>query len=461
MSCWLIGEGNRAVTRILGCRFQNAAGYLVELHGLEQRLEVALAEALVAFPLDDLEEDRADGGFGEDLQQQPAARAAIDQDPAPLQLLERLAMVRQALADHLVVGVRRVEQLHARCAQLIDGGINVAAMHGDVLDALAVILLEILLDLRAVVGGFVDRDADLAAGAGHRLGLQASELALDVEVADLAAIEQPFVELGPFLHAAAVDVVREVIDVAQAGARGSRRIAAPERLEARQRPEIHVVDRVAVIVLGIAVDEVDERVADALDRRDAELARPRAAFHAPGAALEEPVVRRRGILHAEGHGAHARAVATSKVLRERARLGVDDEVDVALLVEQHVLVAVPSDRLEAHALEQLAERPGIGHRVLDELEAVGLDRVVPQLGHDRILALKNGDRPHFPGRPAARPALAAHDVATPGRLPNFLDEPDVEGRIQELAIREQAVFDFLVQADIGGVRVVLWDHFVL
>src|SRR3989441_12235745 len=94
---------------ILGGRFRDAAAYLVELHRLEQRLEVALAEALVAFPLDDFEEDRADGGLGEDLQQQPAARAAVDQDPAPLQLLERLGVVWQALADHLVVGVRRVE----------------------------------------------------------------------------------------------------------------------------------------------------------------------------------------------------------------------------------------------------------------------------------------------------------------------------------------------------------------
>src|SRR5256712_7456460 len=104
MSCWLIGEGNRALTPILGCRFQNAAAYLVELHRLEQRLEVALAEALVALPLDDLEEDRADGGLGEDLQQQPAAGAAVDQDPAPLQPLERLAVVRQARADHPLIG---------------------------------------------------------------------------------------------------------------------------------------------------------------------------------------------------------------------------------------------------------------------------------------------------------------------------------------------------------------------
>src|SRR5207302_4054645 len=106
MSCWLIGEGNRALTPILGCRFQNAAAYLVELHRLEQRLEVALAKALVAFPLDDLEENRADGGLGEDLQKQPAAGTAVDEDLALLQFRKRLAMVRQALLDPLVVGVR-------------------------------------------------------------------------------------------------------------------------------------------------------------------------------------------------------------------------------------------------------------------------------------------------------------------------------------------------------------------
>src|SRR6267143_2981710 len=56
---------NRRVDRVSCCGLQYAAAYLVELHRLEQRLEVALAEALVALPLDDLEEDRADGGLGE------------------------------------------------------------------------------------------------------------------------------------------------------------------------------------------------------------------------------------------------------------------------------------------------------------------------------------------------------------------------------------------------------------
>ena len=40
---------------------------LVELNAFEEGSEVALAEALVTFSLDDLEEDRANDGFGEDL----------------------------------------------------------------------------------------------------------------------------------------------------------------------------------------------------------------------------------------------------------------------------------------------------------------------------------------------------------------------------------------------------------
>ena len=45
------------------------ARHLVGLDGLEQRPEVAFAKPLVALALDDLEENRTDHGFGENLQQ--------------------------------------------------------------------------------------------------------------------------------------------------------------------------------------------------------------------------------------------------------------------------------------------------------------------------------------------------------------------------------------------------------
>src|SRR2546423_9928178 len=95
------------------CRLQGAAADLVELHRLEQRAEIAFAEPFVAFALDDLEKNGADRRLGEDLQQQAAARGAVEEDVPRAQRLERLAVVRQALVDELVIRLRRVEQLHA------------------------------------------------------------------------------------------------------------------------------------------------------------------------------------------------------------------------------------------------------------------------------------------------------------------------------------------------------------
>ncbi len=70
-----------------------------------------------------------------------------------------------------------------------------------------------------------------------------------------------------------------------------------------------------------------------------------------------------------------------EALAEAARLGVDDEVDVALPVQRDVLAAVARRDREAHPLEQRAQQLGIGRRVLDELEAVGTHRIVEEVGH--------------------------------------------------------------------------------
>ncbi len=56
---------------------EHATTDLVFLDGLEKRAEIAFAEALVPFPLDELEEDRADDCPGKDLQQD-LCHAAVD-----------------------------------------------------------------------------------------------------------------------------------------------------------------------------------------------------------------------------------------------------------------------------------------------------------------------------------------------------------------------------------------------
>src|SRR5689334_20401816 len=87
-------------------RFQYAAADLVEFDRLEQGFEIAFAETLIALALDELEKNRADRVLAEDLQQQALtlARRAVDQDAALAQLLDRLAMPRQAFVDEVEIG---------------------------------------------------------------------------------------------------------------------------------------------------------------------------------------------------------------------------------------------------------------------------------------------------------------------------------------------------------------------
>src|SRR6185369_6460327 len=97
----------------------------------------------------------------------------------------------------------------------VDRGVDVAGAERDVLDALTFIFAQELLDLALVVLALIERDPDLAAGAGHCLGEKTRLLALDVEVADLAEIEELLVEVRPDAHPAAVHVVGEVVDVCE------------------------------------------------------------------------------------------------------------------------------------------------------------------------------------------------------------------------------------------------------
>jgi hypothetical protein len=88
-------------------------------------------------------------------------------------------------------------------------------------------------------------------------------------------------------------------------------------------------------------------------------------------------------------------VQARKALGEAVGFGVDDEVDLALPVQQHVLVAVAGDGHEAHALEQRAHRGRVRRGVLDELEAVGAHRVVPGGEGHRVSPVALGETRHF------------------------------------------------------------------
>ena len=233
------------------------------------------------------------------------------------------------------------------------------------LDALAVIDVEIFLDLAGIAGILVDRNPDLAVRAGQRAGEQAGRTALDVEEADLAEIEQFFVEAGPNIHAAAMDVVGEVIEIEQPGA---------------FRPRIFLAEPFELGIVGralgaITIDEIQQAAADSLDRGHVER------------LLREDVGRLRaerqrafvgvpGIDHPERHRGRARAVGGDEAQAVAAGLFVDEIIDVALAIDRDLLGLVARDRRVAHPLEQRMQFFGFGMGIFDELEAVGAHRIV-------------------------------------------------------------------------------------
>src|SRR3546814_4200935 len=101
---------------------------------------------------------------------------------------------------------------------------------------------------------------------------------------------------------------------------------------ARQRLEVDVVDRA---VVAVAIDQVDERIADALDGGDVQLHRPGRRLDHPGAHLAGAPAGRRRVLHPEGDGADRGTVQQGEGLGKALALGIEDEVHVALRSEEH------------------------------------------------------------------------------------------------------------------------------
>src|SRR3712207_4308836 len=94
---------------------------LLALDRLEQRLEVALAEAARAVPLDHFEEERRPvlRGLREDLQQIPVV-VAVDEDPQPPEVVPVLEDLADPGGGLLVVRLRRGEEDHPAPPQLLD-----------------------------------------------------------------------------------------------------------------------------------------------------------------------------------------------------------------------------------------------------------------------------------------------------------------------------------------------------
>lgn len=79
------------------------------------------------------------------------------------------------------------------------------------LNALAMILTDKLFDLARVVLTFVQGDADRSIGCDHGLTEETRRLPLDIKEFLLLKIEEFAVEIAPYAHMSAPDIVRNVI----------------------------------------------------------------------------------------------------------------------------------------------------------------------------------------------------------------------------------------------------------
>ncbi len=292
---------------------------------------------------------------------------AVDQNPVTLEPCDVLAVFRQARVDLLEIGFgRRRHERQAVGAQALDGAVDVLGAAGDVLDALAAVDAEILLDLAGIAGILVDRNPDLAVGAGQRPREQARRAALDIEKPDLPEVEQFLIETGPDVHAAAMDVVGEVIEIEQPGALGARVLCA-------EPVEFGIVGRT---FRPVAVDEIQEAAADSLDRGDIEGFLGGRNVGRLRAERQCTLIGLLRIDHAKGHRRRTRPVRGDEIEAMGAGRFVDEIIDVALAIDRDLLGLVARDLRITHQPEQRVQLFGLRMRVFDKLEAVGAHRIV-------------------------------------------------------------------------------------
>ena len=117
------------------------------------------------------------------------------------------------------------------------------------------------------------------------------------------------------------------------------------------RDEVHIIDG----AIAVPIHEIDQAAADSLDRRDVQ-------FHGSGgggsglrAQFQRARIGEPRIGDAKCHGAGAGSMRPRELLRKTVMFRVDDEVDVALVVQGHVLGAVARDGGQSHAFEQAAQ----------------------------------------------------------------------------------------------------------
>jgi hypothetical protein len=95
-----------------------------------------------------------------------------------------------------------------------------------------------------------------------------------------------------------------------------------------------------------------------------------------------------GILYTKRHAAGGRAMFLGKIECQAAGFAIDDEVNIALAVQHHILGAMLGDRREAHQFESGLKDTRLGRSKFDELEAIKAHGVFEQVSHQEYPRLQ-------------------------------------------------------------------------
>ncbi len=189
-------------------------------------------------------------------------------------------------------------------------------------------------------------------------------LAVDVEEMDLGEVEQLAVEGPPLVHVAAIDIVREVIEIVETGTFGSG-------VPFTQPFEFIIIGR----ALGtMVIDEIEQGSADPDNGRC--IQRLVVALVFLGAIAYRMFKRVSGIHDPPCHRRGTGAMSVDKAGRKRAWLRVDDIVDVALAPDGDGLLAVACHGPIAHLRKQRFQFLRLRMGKFNEFKTIGPGRVV-------------------------------------------------------------------------------------
>ena len=180
---------------------------------------------------------------------------------------------------------------------------------------------------------------------------------------NLLEAEQFAIERPPLVHAAAIDVVSEVVEIIEADALWFW---------------VMLAQPLELVVIGgafrtVFVDEVQQRSANSDYGRYVERLVRTSIWRGP---LGDGVVKRvLGIHHPPRHRRRARAVLIHEVHGMRTALGIEQIGDVALAPDGDVLGAMAGYQRVAHALEQCGQLLWLAMCEFNEFEAVGAGRI--------------------------------------------------------------------------------------